>query len=378
MSDSELYVGLISGTSADGIDAALIEFKQDKPQLLAHHSHAFTSEQKKNIRSLMLPGDNEIDRMGVLDQQLGIEFAKAAIELLKNSNIDATKIVAIGSHGQTIRHRPPGELAAAFTLQIGDPNVIAQQTGITTVADFRRRDMAASGQGAPLAPAFHNAVFRSAEQTRFIVNIGGIGNITYLPVDTDSSCTNTVIGFDTGPGNCLMDEWIQLHQQKHFDADGQWAAQGRVDNTLLQTLLQHPYFKKTAPKSTGREEFHLPWLQAILNSFPETKAVDVQTTLAELTAQTIANDIKKLALQQASEVFVCGGGAHNKYLLQRLSVALTPNRVSTTAELGISPDWVEAAAFAWMAQQAVNHKPGNLPSVTGANQEVILGGVYFA
>lgn len=372
MTDSDLYIGLISGTSADGIDAALVEFKEDQPHLIAHHSQSLSPEQKQSIRQLMLPGDNEIDRFGVLDHQLGQSFAQAALELLNKAGTDASQISAIGSHGQTLRHRPPGELDAAFTLQIGDPNIIAQETGITTVADLRRRDMAAGGQGAPLAPAFHQAVFRSNSTPRFIVNIGGIGNITHLPID------GKTIGFDTGPGNCLMDEWIQLHQKQLFDADGQWAASGTIEMALLDALLQHPYFKKPPPKSTGREEFHLPWLQAVLNNFQTVATVDVQTTLAELTAITIANDILKLANNQPTEIYICGGGAHNAYLMQRLSESLAPNKVSNTSGLGIAPDWVEAAAFAWMAKQTMNRKPGNIASVTGASMNVILGGVYFA
>ena len=367
-----LYVGLISGTSVDCIDAALVDFANNEVKLVAQLGYPIPDDVRNDIRSLMLPGSNEIDRMGVLDQQLGHLFVDATNLLLQQSGVASSQVIAIGSHGQTIRHRPSGELRAAFTLQIGDPNVIAELTGITTVADLRRRDMAAGGQGAPLVPAFHRAVFSHSTCHRVIVNIGGIGNITDIPI------SGPVRGFDTGPGNCLMDEWVQRHQTQTFDCDGQWAASGTTQPELLNQLLQHPYFAKPIPKSTGREEFHLPWLDKVLQTFATVEPADVQATLLELTAVSINRHIRQLTATDELEVYVCGGGAHNRQLMQRLAQLLAPSPVTSTGALGIEPDWVEAMAFAWLAKQTVNHQAGNVASVTGAGKEVILGGIYLA
>lgn len=367
-----LYVGLISGTSVDCIDAALVDFADDEITLVEKLGVPIPADTQRAVRALMLPGDNEIDRMGVIDQRVGHLFADAANSLLKQAGIKPSHVAAIGSHGQTIRHRPPGELEAAFTLQIGDPNVIAELTGITTVADLRRRDMAAGGQGAPLVPAFHRAVFASPRSRRIIVNIGGIGNITDIPLN------EPVSGFDTGPGNCLMDEWVQHHLQQDFDRDGQWAGRGHVHIDLLAQLLQHPYFAKPIPKSTGREEFHLRWLHEVLQQFPNLAPEDVQATLLELTATSISQHIRQLPITDSLEVYVCGGGAHNRGLMRRLEQLLAPTSVDSTNALGIAPDWVEAIAFAWLAKQTINHRAGNVASVTGASREVILGGIYLA
>ncbi len=376
MQESEdLYIGLISGTSVDCVDAVLVDFSKPAPQLVECIGYPFPEELKQNIQSLMLPGDNEIDRMGVADQLTGRVFADAALHVLAKTKYKNSDIAAIGSHGQTIRHRPKGELSEAFTVQIGDPNIIAEQTGITTVADFRRRDMAAGGQGAPLVPAFHHAVFHSENVARVIVNIGGIGNITSIP-----TC-GEVIGFDTGPGNALMDEWIAKHKNKNFDENGDWASTGSIDKSLLKNLLSHPYFFQATPKSTGREMFTLPWLEESLCEFENIEAQDVQATLLELTAVTICNDIKlhtkENKLDQGIEVFICGGGALNQALLNRLSELLAPYDVQTTSTLGIDPEWVEAMAFAWLAKQTLEKKPGNLATVTGAKRDLILGGIYW-
>lgn len=368
----ELYIGLISGTSVDCIDAVLVDFSTPQPHFLQTLGFAIPGELKARLYRIMTPGDNEIDRMGVLDQQLGGLFADAVAQLLNNAELPADAIKAVGSHGQTIRHRPPGELEAAFTLQIGDPNVIAERSGITTVADFRRRDMAAGGQGAPLVPAFHRAVFHSPHKDRIILNIGGIANLTLLPREGE------ILGFDTGPGNGLMDGWIQLHKQLDFDADGDWAGEGKVSEELLQTLLRHPYFERPAPKSTGKEMFTLQWLRTALERFPGLQPEHVQATLLELSAVTISNHILAGSTARDAEIFVCGGGAYNGRLMARLRELLESHRVGSTEELGIPPDWVEAGAFAWLAKQTLAHQPGNVASVTGARRERILGSVYYA
>lgn len=371
MSQRQLYIGLMSGTSADAIDAILVDL-QSTPQLLAQHTLPLPSQIRQKIHALSIPGDNEIDRMGLLDADLGKLFAQATQEVITKAGISAAQVTAIGSHGQTIRHRPPGSLGGIFTTQIADPNLIAELTGITTVADFRRRDMAAGGQGAPLVPAFHRAIFHTQDKDRVIVNIGGMANITWLPAQ------GLVRGFDTGPGNVLMDIWIAKHLGKAYDQDGSWAAQGQVCAVLLAELLAEPYFTMPAPKSTGRERFNSSWLAEHLQKLASTPApVDVQTTLLELTAMTVANSIKDLS-QTPKEVFVCGGGAYNTSLMQKLMQLLPQDFVASTTVLGVDPQWTESMAFAWLAQQTINHRPGNLREVTGATREVILGGVYYA
>lgn len=371
MSQRQLYIGLMSGTSADAIDAALVDV-QLTPQLIAHHTLQLPANTRQQIHALSVPSDNEIDRMGLLDTELGKLFAQTSLELLTKAGVSSAQIIAIGSHGQTLRHRPPGSPEGTFTLQIGDPNQIAELTGITTVADFRRRDMAASGQGAPLVPAFHRAIFHTQDSDRVIVNIGGMANITWLPAKGQT------LGFDTGPGNVLMDIWIEEQLAKRYDHDGAWAATGRVCDMLLTALLTTPYFKLQAPKSTGRESFNRAWLEKNLLKLTSILApADVQATLLELTAITLVDSINGLS-QSSKEVFVCGGGAYNAALMQRL-VALLPNdTVASTAVLGVDPQWIEAMAFAWLAQQTINNRPGNLREVTGATREVILGGVYYA
>jgi anhydro-N-acetylmuramic acid kinase len=377
----DYFVGLMSGTSADAIDVVLVNFSVQPLQLIAHHSKLLPQDIRNSIFSLAQRSDDEIHSMGLLDVALGELFAQTALELITQSGISAKEIVAIGSHGQTIRHSPPNHSTpkksastTGFTLQIGDPNIIAERTKITTVADFRRRDMAAGGQGAPLVPAFHRAVFYSADCDRAIVNIGGMANITWLPKQGDA------LGFDIGPGNVLMDVWIQRHQQKSFDNNGAWASQGKVDETLLYKLLATPFFSAPPPKSTGREAFNLDWLNAQIQQLNiSITAVDVQATLLELTALTISDSIKQLS-ENSVEIFVCGGGAYNQLLMQRLWRHLSTDRsikLDTTAALGVDAQWVEAMAFAWLARQTLNHQTGNLCAVTGAEREVILGGVYF-
>lgn len=371
MSKRQLYIGLMSGTSADGIDAVLVD-QQIIPKLLATHTHSFTSDLRQQIHAISLPGMNEIDRMGALDTALGNCFAECCIDLIEKAGITADEIIAIGSHGQTIRHRPPNSPEGCFTLQIGDPNIIAELTGITTIADFRRRDMAVGGQGAPLVPAFHRAIFHSPAVDRVIVNIGGMANITWLPAN------GQVSGFDTGPGNVLLDSWIQEHLGKNYDRGGQWAASGQYNSELLDLFLGEPFFSMPPPKSTGRESFNYQWLESHLHQLKcKPEEHDVQATLLELTAVSISRSINQLS-NAPKEVFVCGGGAFNQFLMQRLDELLPNDELATTAKFGIDPQWIEAMAFAWLAQQTINHCPGNLCAVTGAKREVILGGVYFA
>ncbi len=371
-----LYIGLMSGTSVDAIDAALVRIPpgENGIELLAVHSHPFPPDIRRRILALTLPGAaDELEETGVLDTILGGLFAEAVFALLAKTKRRPAEVRAIGSHGQTLRHRPDG--TAPFTLQIGNPAVIAERTGITTVADFRRRDLAAGGQGAPLTPAFHAYAFRSSRQARAILNIGGIANLTYLPAQPHEA----VRGLDTGPGNTLLDQWIQRHRGKDYDRDGQWAAGGRVMPTLLEELLADPYFARPPPKSTGREYFHLGWLgrhlAAIAPLAPEPQ--DVQATLLRLTARSVGQALHTF-LPPIDELYVCGGGAHNRALLAALAEELAGIPVRTTEVLGLAPDWVEAAAFAWLAHRALEGQPGNLPSVTGAKREVILGGIYKA
>ncbi|WP_339900054.1 anhydro-N-acetylmuramic acid kinase [uncultured Gilvimarinus sp.] len=370
--ETELYIGLMSGTSADGIDAALLAIDTSQCRLLAHYSLAFNPRLRRDIHALCGgSGTDEIEHAGAMDSQLGELFAEAANTLLTQCQLAPHRISAIGSHGQTIRHRPPGGNPQPFSWQIGDPNIIAARTGITTVADFRRRDIAEGGQGAPLVPAFHTAVFAHPQRNRAIVNIGGISNISWLAAGEHT------LGFDTGPGNNLMDGWILRHRGLAYDANGEWAASAAANPELLAQLLTHPYLKLPIPKSTGREDFHLNWLDAQLEPFKALEPAQVQATLAQFTAETIAQHITQCPKADAGgELYLCGGGAHNTLLQQSLASRLPQFRVNNTAALGIDPDWVEAAAFAWLAQRRLKGLPGNLPSATGARRAVPLGAVY--
>jgi len=361
-----LYLGLMSGTSMDGIDAALVDFDAAPLRIIATSTTAFDPALKRRITAVLdSPGDVALDDLGQIDVQLAVSFADAALALLRDAKIGRERVTAIGSHGQTLRHRP--DLKPAFTWQIGDPNTLTEMTGITVVADFRRRDVAAGGQGAPLLPVFHDRVFRSEHEDRVIANLGGIANITILARDAP------VTGFDTGPANRLLDAWIALHLGKEFDADGAWAASGRCDDELLQELLKEPYLKLPPPKSTGRELFNLSWLNAKLGSRAR-RPEDVQATLRQYTAVTVADAVFRSAPSAA--LYVCGGGAHNGGLLQAIGALLAPARVAGTAVLGLDPDYVEAAAFAWFARRTLEGLPSSAASVTGAHGARILGGVY--
>ena len=363
-----LFIGLMSGTSMDGVDTVLVDFGSGTPHLLASHQEPIPDKLQQILRQLAQPGDDEIDQLGMADIQVGRLFAKAVDNLLKLADIPASEITAIGSHGQTVRHRPDHE--TPFTLQIGDPNTLAHLTGITTVADFRRRDMAAGGQGAPLVPAVHASLFQRFDHARVVLNIGGIANITLLPAASESS----VIGYDTGPGNTLMDYWSRQHLDSAFDNNGNWAAKGHLIQPLLEQMLSDPYFTLPPPKSTGPEYFSPNWLQKHLPSCP-LSAQDVQATLLELTAHSITHAIHHHDIG-IKEVLVCGGGIHNQQLMHRLATLLAPITVRNTTEVGVEPDWVEALAFAWLARRTLKGLSGNLPDVTGANEAVVLGGIY--
>lgn len=363
----ELYVGLISGTSIDGIDAALVDCSQSTPQLIAGHCEPLPDTMRERIRRLCSSGDNEINQLGPLDRELGQLFAQAALNLLEKNDVSSSDILAIGSHGQTIRHQPPSEAGGdGFTLQIADPNIIVEQTGITTVADFRRRDMAAGGQGAPFAPAFHRAIAPADKKTCAFLNLGGISNLTLIHNG------EIICGFDTGPANGLMDAWIREQRNLPYDDNGSWAASGTVIESLLTEWLSDPYFALPAPKSTGPELFNLGWATQSTTTFKDHAAEDVQASLLALTAQSVANAVIQLP-QQPEVIYCCGGGAHNQTLLTALATLLPTTAISTTATLGIDPDFVEAALFAWLAKKNLDGEPVDMGPVTGAAKPRILG-----
>ena len=387
---SELFLGLISGTSADGIDAALVRFDRAaehgvsateasrlksppqgpafEMQVVAAETFPYPAEIR--ARLLALTGANAaipLDAFGALDVAVGMCFAEAATTLLANCGVSRTEVRAIGSHGQTVRHRPDGP--HPFSLQIGDAAVIAERTGIQTVADFRRADVAAGGQGAPLAPAFHAAAFAHLMPCA-LLNLGGIANLSLL------NRADHILGFDSGPANCLLDAWNARHNGSPCDAGGAWASSGIADPRLLDGLLEDVYFSVSPPKSTGREYFNLDWLDARLGS-RQIKPVDVQATLLALSVRSIVDALRKSG-SPARRVLACGGGVHNQVLMSALATALQPLELSSTASAGLDPDFVEAALFAWLARERLAHRPGNLPSVTGARGPRILGALHAA
>jgi len=366
-SKPELFIGLMSGTSMDGIDAALVDFSEAQPKLIASHGLPWPDDIKQALLAAKDIPDEALDTLGGLDLATAETFAEACIQLLDKSPYQAKHIIAIGNHGQTIRHRP--DITQPFSLQIGNAKRLASITGIDVISDFRTADIKAGGQGAPLAPAFHQAVFRSDDINRSIVNIGGISNITVLPKDR----TQPVTGFDCGPGNNLMDAWISMHTGKTYDENGRLAATGKTDMGLLARLLLDDYFQLAPPKSTGFEYFNLQWLNRHegINSSSENIIADMQSTLCDLTATSIIRAINQYA-GDTGEIYVCGGGAHNQELMKRIQ-SLTVSNVASTGALGIDPDWVEAMAFAWLAYRHNNKLPGNLPVVTGASGDVVLG-----
>ncbi|MCK5356366.1 MAG: anhydro-N-acetylmuramic acid kinase [Methyloprofundus sp.] len=367
----EYYIGLMSGTSVDGIDAGLYDFSDNQAQVVDFYYQPYPPQIKQKIHQLCSTHQAiSLSDYGELDSQLGLLYAEACIALLQQANITAKHIKAIGNHGQTIYHAPCTEFP--FTLQIGDANIISQTTGITTVADFRRRDIAAGGQGAPLVPAFHQAMFYNAAENRIIINIGGIANLSILPKNKQEN----ILGFDTGPGNTLMDYWISRHKSYAYDDNGDWAKSGNIQAELLKYLKEDAYFSAPPPKSTGTEYFSANWLNKKLADLPVYSPEDVQHTLCQLTAESIADAILKFA-PEADKAFICGGGTHNKTLLNALRQQLNIPVNSTKTE-GVHPDQVEAMAFAWLAKQTLLGLTGNLPETTGAKEAVILGGIYQA
>ena len=361
------YLGLMSGTSMDAIDAALVDFDSAPLRVVAAGATAFASALKHRVTALLeTPERVSLDEIGQVDVEIARAFAAAALGVLQASGTAREQVTAIGSHGQTLRHRV--DLATPFTWQIGDPNTLVEFTGITVVADFRRRDVAAGGQGAPLLPVFHDQTFRSEREDRVIVNIGGIANITIL------RRALPVLGFDTGPGNRLLDAWISRHRNLDFDRDGLWSATGRCDGALLATLLDEPYLARQAPKSTGRELFNLAWLDRHLRG-SACRAEDVQATLLEYTAATIGAAVRQCA--PGATLYVCGGGAHNPGMLAALARHVAPARVATTADLGVDPDYVEAIAFAWFARRTLSALASSAAGVTGAAGARVLGGIYL-
>ena len=396
--DDGLYVGMMSGTSLDGMDTVLCQFNpaisnedntQPPMQLLATYSQDFPPRLREVLLALCQPNgvnqlvsevdepNSELDWFGWASRAYA-EFASEVVNtLLQQSNTDPESVLAIGCHGQTVRHRPQ----MGFTLQLVDANIIAERTGISVVNDFRRRDMAVGGQGAPLVPAFHQALFANPDSTRVLLNLGGIANITVLPANEKDQ----VVGYDTGPANLLLDAWTALHTDNSYDASGAWAQSGTLIEPLLQQLLAHQFFAQSHPKSTGREDFNLTWLQDELQAFEQANAnisysaADVQATLTELTATSASTQINTfISHAKNSSVYVCGGGALNDYLMARLQAHLPHCTVKTTEHLGLAPTWVEAVAFAWLAKQTLMGETGNLPAVTGANKGVVLGQVCFA
>ena len=359
----ELYVGLMSGTSLDGVDAVLADLAGAKPRLAADAYIAFDAPLRRELLALNSPGENEIERAALAGNELAARYASAVAEVLSRSKTPPSDIRAIGCHGQTVRHRPD----RGYTIQIGNAALLAELTGIRVVADFRSRDVAAGGQGAPLAPAFHAAVFADPAEDRVAINLGGIANLSFL------SRSGDVLGFDSGPGNCLLDLWAFRHLGTQHDAGGAWAAAGRVIPALLERMLQEPYCSAPPPKSTGRDRFNEAWLRKMLKGGEDAQAV--QATLLELTAQSVSNAVTRHC-RGAQRLIVCGGGVKNGALMRRLAELAAPASVESSERHGIDPQLVEAAALAWLAKQALDGRPGNLPPVTGARGPRVLGALY--
>ncbi|MEZ5457411.1 MAG: anhydro-N-acetylmuramic acid kinase [Lysobacteraceae bacterium] len=367
--DGGLFVGAISGTSADGVDVAVVRFSTRDCQLVGSVTGAYPALLREHVLRLSQSDPRiTLDELGELDGRIADAFADTINALLGELGLRPSDVRAIGSHGQTLRHNP--NAVQPFTLQLGDPSRIAERCGIAVVADFRRRDVAAGGQGAPLVPAFHAGIFGSDRESRAVLNIGGIANLSLLPMG------GAVSGFDTGPGNGLLDAWIRRCTGAAFDADGAMAASGRVDQALLQTLLRDPFFTLPPPKSSGRDHFHLAWLEGHLAG-RQIGAEDVQATLAALTVDSIADALRN-SMPEAQRLLVCGGGVHNRHLMGGLIAALPDIQVESTAVHGVDPDAMEAMAFAWLARETLAGRPGNLSAVTGARGPRVLGGIFPA
>lgn len=361
------YVGVMTGTSVDGLDLALLEAGAGTPAILAAETVPLPASLAISLKGLAIPGDDEIARAGTADAELGEFIGETVLACLKRWQVPLAEIRAIGCHGQTIRHQPQAE--APFTVQIGDPNRIAEIAGIDTVADFRRRDLAAGGEGAPLTPLFHEALFRHEDRHRVVVNIGGIANATMLPAGSTA-----ILGFDTGPGNALLDAWMQHCNGMPFDRDGAWAAGGQVSPALLMALRADPFVARPPPKSTGKETYHLDYIRAACRGL-DLAPWHVQATLAEFTAWSIAAAIERWG-PTPGDAIICGGGRRNSHLMRRLAARLAHHRLLTTDDLGIDGDALEAAAFAWFAHRALLRQPGNAPAVTGARGPRVLGAIY--
>jgi anhydro-N-acetylmuramic acid kinase len=362
------YLGLMSGTSLDGVDAVLVDL-EGQPRLLGSLHRPFAASLRTEALALHTAGQDELRRAAELSRDLAETYAQAVIDLLAQARTSPQTVAAIGCHGQTVRHCP----SEGYSIQLNNPALLAERTGIAVVADFRSRDIAAGGQGAPLVPAFHARCFGHTSLNRVVVNIGGIANITRLPAASAEG--STFLGFDTGPGNMLLDAWIGRQNGSAFDDGGAFAASGKVNEGLLARFLSDAYFSAPPPKSTGRDRFNMEWLLG--HRIEAYRVADVQATLAELTARSIAGAISGYC-PESEEIYVCGGGAHNTHLMARISACLPGRRVDTTQALGIAPGWVEAMAFAWLAQQTMEGQPGNLPSATGAKGPRVLGAVYPA
>ncbi|MCX7170543.1 MAG: anhydro-N-acetylmuramic acid kinase [Proteobacteria bacterium] len=363
MAAPELIVGLMSGTSLDGVDAVLVDFSGAVPVLCANAYHPYPAELREHVFRLHQPGQDDLHQAAMLANRLVRLYAEAVLGLLHQANVPAAAVRAIGCHGQTVRHLPQ----LGYTLQLNNPSLLAELTGITVVADFRSRDIAAGGQGAPLVPAFHAAQFRDDRYHRVILNLGGIANLT------DLAPGKATAGFDCGPGNMLLDAWAERHLGRRFDEGGAWAAQGRILPVLLKQLLSHEFFALPPPKSCGREQFNLAWLEGCLSG--DEAAADVQATLAALTAAGVQQAVRQWC-GRVEEIYVCGGGAHNAQLLKQIENMLPQTVLHSTDTLGLAADWVEAVAFAWLARRTLAGQPGNLPEVTGASGLRVLGGIY--
>jgi anhydro-N-acetylmuramic acid kinase len=373
MANQNLYIGLMSGTSMDGVDAVLADFSTHGVESLGHAHRPYPKPLLNMLQQMSVPGDNEVEHWGVVDNGVANICVDVVQDLLDSTGVSPDSITAIGAHGQTIRHRPVGIASfadSAFTLQIGDPNRIAAHTGIPVVADFRRKDLALGGLGAPLAPAFHAAYLNQSKVSQVVLNLGGIANITILPAGTD----DPIWGYDTGPANTLVDAWYQEHHQGHYDESGQWAASGNVQQTLLESWLNDEYFHLDAPKSTGKEYFSRQWLSNN-SQLDNYTAADIQASLVGLTVESVAAQIDKLS--HVEQVLVCGGGVYNAHMMQQIQQRLPHSEISSTAAMGVDPMHVEALAFAWLARQYCLRLPGNMPSVTGASRPAILGAMYL-
>ncbi|MCK6264877.1 anhydro-N-acetylmuramic acid kinase [Vibrio sp. ZSDE26] len=367
MKQPELFIGVMSGTSMDGVDTALVQINESHVKMVAHHEFPMQKALKQRLLNVAVGQSTNLIEIGELDHQLGILFSDAVNALLKESGYSADQITAIGNHGQTVFHQPVAD--SPFTMQLGDANIIAARTGINTIADFRRKDMALGGQGAPLVPAFHHAIFTPTDSSIVVLNIGGISNISVLRPNKKA------LGFDTGPGNMLMDAWCQQHLNQPYDKGATFAQSGHVDTLLLNTLLKEPYLQQLPPKSTGRELFNLSWLESYLEEFP-TSIEDVQRTLCEYTVVTICDQVKQYVTGHYPQLLVCGGGARNPLILKRLCEQLPNWEVTTTSEKGVDSDYMEAIAFAWLAYRRTYGLSSNLPEVTGASKLASLGVIY--